>query len=120
MSNLILLALIVLVVNITACNIAYNCGYKARSWEFQSEKETSYDKGRDSGYAEGYKCGFKQGREIGQKEGRAEGFSDGKIYGAQQSYNEEALRSMGLTFTNDKNITPNVNGLTNNKRKNGR
>lgn len=120
MSNLILLALIVLAVNIPICVIAYNCGYKARSWEFQSEKEASYEKGRDSGYTEGYKCGFAQGREIGQKEGRAEGFSDGKIYGAQQSYNEEALRSMGLTFTNDKNITPNVNGLTNNKRKNGR
>ena len=120
MSNLILLALIVLVVNITVGNIAYNCGYKESLSKLQSEKEASYTKGRDSGYAEGYKCGFTQGREIGQKEGRDEGFSDGKIYGAQQSYNEEALRSMGLTFTNDKNITPNVNGLMNNKRKNGR
>lgn len=120
MSNLILLALIVLVVIITVGNIAYNCGCKESLSELQSEKEASYTKGRDCGYTEGYKCGFTQGREIGQKEGRAEGFSDGKIYGAQQSYNEEALRSMGLTFTNDKNITPNVNGLTNNKRKNGR
>ena len=117
MSNLILLALIVLVVIITVGNIAYNCGYKESLSELQSEKDASYTKGRDSGYTEGYKCGFKQGREIGQKEGRAEGFSDGKIYGAQQSYNEEALRSMGLTFTNDKNITPNVNGLTNDKHK---
>ena len=117
MSNLILLALIVLVVNIPVCVIAYNCGYKVRLWENQSEKDASYDKGRDNGFSEGYKCGFNQGREIGQKEGRAEGFSDGKIYGAQQSYNEEALRSMGLTFTNDKNITPNVNGSTNDKHK---
>lgn len=117
MSNLILLALIVLVVIITVGNIAYNCGYKESLSELQAEKEESYTKGRDCGYSEGYNCGFKQGREIGRKEGRAEGFSDGKIYGAQQSYNEEALRSMGLTFTNDKNITPNVTGLTNDKHK---
>ena len=120
MSNLILLALIVIVIFITVGNIAYNCGYKESLSKLQSEKDASYTKGRDSGYTEGYKCGFKQGREIGQKEGRSEGFSDGKIYGAQQSYNEEALRSMGLTFTNDKNITPNVTGFTNDKHKNGR
>lgn len=83
MSNLILLALIVLAVNIPICVIAYNCGYKARSLEFQSENDASYDKGRDDGYAEGYKCGFTKGREIGQ---------------------EEALRSTELPFANEKNI----------------
>ena len=83
MSNLILLALIVLVVNITVCIIAYNCGYKESLSELQSEKEASYTKGRDSGYTEGYKCGFTKGREIGQ---------------------EEALRSTGLQFANEKNI----------------
>lgn len=105
MSNLILFALIVLVVNIAIGIIAYHCGYKDKTGMLQTEKEASYAKGRDNGFAEGYKCGLTQGREMGQKEGRAEGFADGKIFGAQQSYNEEALRSMGLKFTYDKNIT---------------
>ena len=83
MSNLILLALIVLVVNIPVCVIAYNCGYKVRLWENQSEKDASYDKGRDNGFSEGYKCGFTIGREIGK---------------------EEALRSTGLQYANEKNI----------------
>lgn len=117
MINDILWALFNIALFYTGYKIVYKLAYKEGLSKLQSEKEASYDKGRDSGYAEGYKCGFKQGREIGQKEGRAEGFADGKIYGAQQSYNEEALRSMGLTFTNDKNITPNVNGLTNDKHK---
>lgn len=107
MSNLILFALIVFVVNIAIGIIAYNCGYKDKDGMLQAEKNASYTKGRDDGYTEGYKCGLTQGREIGKKEGRAEGFADGKIYGAQQSYNEESLRSMGLTFTNDKNINSN-------------
>lgn len=107
MSNLILFALMILVVNVTIGVIAYNCGYKDSLSELKAEKDASYTKGRDDGYTEGYKCGLTQGREIGKKEGRAEGFADGKIYGAQQSYNEEALRSMGLTFTNDKNINSN-------------
>lgn len=106
MSNLILLTLIVLVVNIAIGIIAYNCGYKDRTGMLQTEKDDSYAKGRDNGFTEGYKCGLTQGREFGQKEGRAEGFADGKIFGAQQSYNEEALRAMGLKFTNDKNISP--------------
>ena len=117
MINYILWALFNIALFYTVCKIVYNLAYKESLSKLQSVKDASYTKGRDSGYTEGYKCGFKQGREIGQKEGRAEGFADGKIYGAQQSYNEEALRSMGLTFTNDKNITPNVNGLTNDKHK---
>lgn len=109
MSNLILFALIVFVVNVAIGIIAYNYGYKDSVGKIQAEKDKSYVHGRDDGYTEGYKCGLTQGREIGKKEGRAEGFADGKIYGAQQSYNEEALRSMGLTFTNDKNINSNKN-----------
>lgn len=105
MSNLILFALIVLVVNIAIGIIAYNYGYKDKTGMLQTEKDDSYAKGRDNGFTEGYKCGLTQGREIGKKEGRAEGFADGKIFGAQQSYNEETLRSMGLKFTDDKNIT---------------
>lgn len=107
MSNYILWALFNIALFYIGFKIVYNLACKESLSKLQSEKEASYEKGRDSGYTEGYKCGFAQGREIGQKEGRAEGFSDGKIYGAQQSYNEEALRSMGLTFANDKNITPN-------------
>lgn len=107
MINLILLALFNIALSFTVCKIVFYLTYKEGLSEIQAEIDALYDKGRDYGYAEGYKCGFTKGREIGQKEGRAEGFSDGKIYGAQQSYNEEALRSMGLTFTNDKNITPN-------------
>lgn len=120
MINFILSALFNIALSYIVCKSVCYLAYKEGLRKLQSEKDASYDKGRDSGYTEGYKCGFKQGREIGQKEGRAEGFADGKIYGAQQSYNEEALRSMGLTFTNDKNITPNVNGLMNDKHKNGR
>ena len=107
MSNLILFAFIILVVNVTIGVIAYNCGYKDSLSKIQSEKDASYSQGRDNGYTEGYKCGLTQGREIGQKEGRAEGFADGKIYGAQQNYNEEVLRSMGLKFTKDNNVNPN-------------
>lgn len=106
MSNLILFAFIILVVNVTIGIIAYNCGYKDSLSKIQAEKAASYDKGRDDGYTEGYKCGLTQGREIGQKEGRAEGFADGKLYGAQQKYNEETLRAMGLKFTKDDNIIP--------------
>ena len=83
MSNLILLALIVLVFIITIGNIAYNCGYKESLSKLQSEKDASYDKGRDNGFSEGYKCGFAHGREIGQ---------------------EEAMRSTGLQSANDKNV----------------
>ena len=106
MSNLILFALSVFVVNVAIGIIAYNAGCKDKENALQVEKDVSYAKGRDYGYAEGYKCGLTQGREIGHKEGLAKGFADGKLYGAQQSYNEEALRSMGLRFTNDKNINP--------------
>ena len=83
MSNLILLALIVLVVTIIVVNIAYNCGYKENLSKLQSEKDASYTKGCDDGYAEGYKCGFTKGRKIGQ---------------------EEAMRSTELPFANDQNI----------------
>ena len=106
MSNLILFALSVFVVNVAIGIISYNFGNKDSKDALQSEKDASYYKGRDDGYTEGYKCGLTQGREIGHKEGLAQGFADGKRYGAQQSYNEEALRSMGLRFTNDKNINP--------------
>lgn len=105
MSNSILSILIDIVANITIGIIAYNCGYKDKTGMLQTEKDDSYAKGRDNGFTEGYKCGLTQGREIGKKEGRAEGFADGKIYGAQQSYNEETLRAMGLKFTNDKNLS---------------
>ena len=106
MSNLILLIFMLIIINFVIGAIAYNCGYKDRKDATKAEKEYSYSKGREDGYTEGYKCGFDQGREIGRKEGRSEGFADGKIYGAQQSYNEEALRAMGLEFTGDKNLKP--------------
>lgn len=106
MSNLILFTLCVFIVNVVIGILSYYWGYNENKGTIQAEKNASYDKGRDDGFAEGYKCGLAQGREIGQKEGRAEGFADGKLYGAQQKYNEEALRLMGLHFTNDKNINP--------------
>ena len=81
--NLILLALFNIALSFTVCKIVCYLTYKEGLSEMQAEIDALYDKGRDDGYAEGYKCGFTKGREIGQ---------------------EEALRSTGLQFANEKNI----------------
>lgn len=74
-----------------------------------TERKKLFDRGLTEGYSRGelagYKRGFTDGEKSGYEKGREEGFADGHRYGASQSYNENVLRTMGLTFVDDKHTS---------------
>ena len=88
--------------------IAFLFGVRKGRDHLVRDRAKAFDQGSTAGHArgelEGYKKGFAEGEKIGLKKGRDEGFADGYRYGASQRYNEEALRAMGLHFTNDEHI----------------
>lgn len=88
--------------------IAFLFGVRKGREHLVRDRAKAFDQGHTAGHArgelEGYKKGFAEGEKIGLKKGRDEGFADGHRYGASQRYNEEALRAMGLHFTNDERI----------------
>lgn len=105
---MIIFCIIILLLVPVLMRIAFLLGERKGKPRLVHDRAIAFDQGKTAGYNRGelagYTKGFAEGEKAGFKKGRDEGFADGHRYGASQRYNEEALRAMGLQFTNDENI----------------